>query len=323
MRVRTLRIWKKGKPLWLFLFFWAVMSVIMLFLFGYSLFDLRGGLPKADILQSQEIAVEPGEVRSVSIKAEGVHLEVGSSYDIRDFEVQLYGPGYINQEANWKLDRKGCLHISLADYPITANAFGNRYPDNVTMRVLLPKKSYDAIAVSGNRLHVDLMQCRGKNFVSDVAYGSLLMKKADLQQAEFYSNTADISIERSRIHYLTVDNEKGDTKLFDTKTAYCKCYSNKGDTEVLTGKIKGIVELVSKKGDIHVGTKKWDQNLLINLASERGKVSASSKKKPWKKTIPDAIKKHELILLEGRGENMLLVKSEAGNIKLDTVKFTQ
>ena len=323
MRVRTLRIWKKGKPVWIFLLFWAVCSAVMLFLFGYSLFDLRGGLPKEEILMSQKIEIPAEEVQSVSVKAEGVHLEIGSSSDIRGFKVQMYGPGYINQKANWKLDKQGCLHISLAEYPITANAYGDRYPDNVTMRVLLPKKSYNCISVFGDRLHVDLVQCRGKKLISEVAYGSLVMRKADLQRAELSSNTADISVERSRIHYLTVKNQKGNTRVFDTKTEFCNCYNDRGDLEVITGNLKGIRELSSNKGDIHIGTKKWDQHLLVQLHTNSGKVTASSKKKPWKKTIPEAIRKNELILMEGRGENMLLVTSESGDIKLDSVKLAQ
>ena len=48
MRLRTLRIWKRLKPLWLLLIGWAICSGVILFLLGYSLFDVRGGLPKVE-----------------------------------------------------------------------------------------------------------------------------------------------------------------------------------------------------------------------------------------------------------------------------------
>ena len=38
MRLRTLRIWKRFKPLWLFLLGWAAFSAVMLVLMGYHLF---------------------------------------------------------------------------------------------------------------------------------------------------------------------------------------------------------------------------------------------------------------------------------------------
>ena len=46
MRLRTLRIWKKGKPVWISLLVWAAISVVMLVWIGSSLMDYRGNLPK-------------------------------------------------------------------------------------------------------------------------------------------------------------------------------------------------------------------------------------------------------------------------------------
>ena len=93
--------------------------------------------------------------------------------------------------------------------------------------------------------------------------------------------------------------------------------------EALTSKIKGIGELSSEWGDIHVGTKKWTDNLLLDLHTDRGVLTASSKRKPWKKRIPTALTEQDLLLLEGRGENILSVNSAEGNITLDTVKFAE
>ena len=177
MRLRTLRIWKRWKPLWLFLLGWAVFSAVMLVLVGYHLFDWRGGLPKVDVASSQTIAAE--DVRTIAIRAEGVTVEVGSSYDIRQIQVQLYGTGYVNQKASWQMDETGGLTIRLDRYPITANAYGSRYEDELTMRILLPKKSYDEISIEGDRLHAAFYQCKGKQLTADVAYGTIALQKAD------------------------------------------------------------------------------------------------------------------------------------------------
>lgn len=321
MRLRTLRIWKRLKPLWLLLLGWAVFSAVLLALVGYHLFDWRGGLPKVEAASSQTIDVE--DVRAVEIYAEGATVEVGSSYDIRQIQVQLYGTGYVNQQAAWQMDEDGRLTIRLDRYPITANAYGSRYEDELTMRILLPKKSYDAIAVKGDRLHAAFYQCKGKQLTADVAYGTIALHKADLQKADLYSNTSAIEIQRSRIQYLNIENLHGDTDLLDNRLRYWRYDSKSGDLNALAGKIQGVWELHSRWGDIHVGTKKWHTNLLLDLHSDTGTVTASSKKKPWKKTIPAALSEHGLLLLEGRGENMLLIDSEEGDITLDTVKFAQ
>ena len=58
---------------------WAAASVVMMILLGYSLFDLRGSLPKIDAASSQTISADG--VQAIDIHAEGVAVEVGSSYD--------------------------------------------------------------------------------------------------------------------------------------------------------------------------------------------------------------------------------------------------
>ncbi len=321
MRLRTLRIWKKGKPLWLLLIGWLVFGALFLLLLGYNLFDWRGGLPKVAVVDSETISAEG--VQAVELHAEGVAVEVASSYDVREIKVQLYGSGYVNQRAVWQQDETGRLVIRLAQYPVTANAYGNRYKDNLTMRVLLPKRSYDELAVYGDRLHAIFYQCKGKQLTADVAYGSIELYKADLQKAELQSNTSTIDITRSRIHHLDIENMDGDTNLLDNELRYWRYHSRSGDLEALTSKIKGIWELSSEWGDIHVGTKKWTDNLLLDLHTDRGVLTASSKRKPWKKRIPTALTEQDLLLLEGRGENILSVNSEEGNITLDTVKFAE
>ncbi|MGM9525408.1 MAG: DUF4097 family beta strand repeat-containing protein [Peptococcaceae bacterium] len=321
MRLRTLRIWKRLKPLWLLLIGWTICSGVILFLLGYSLFDVRGGLPKVEAASSQTI--EASAVKAIEIYAEGATVEVASSYDIKKIKVQLYGPGYVNQRATWQLDDDGRLTLRLDRYPITANAYGSRYEDELTMRILLPKRSYDEIAISGDRMNAAFYQCKGKQLSADVAYGSIYVYKADLQKADLFSNTSDIDIQRSRIHYLNIENQAGDTTLLDNTLRYWSYTSKSGDLDALAGKINGIWELSSQRGDIHIGTKKWHTNLLLDLHTDAGTITASSKKKPWKETIPDALTQHDLLLLEGRGENMLLVESQEGNIVLDTVKFTE
>ena len=158
---------------------------------------------------------------------------------------------------------------------------------------------------------------------ANVDYGSIALQKTDFQRAELLSNTSDIAIERSRIHNLRIENLSGDTYLLDNQLRYWNYHSLSGDLEVLTNKLDGIWELSGGNGDIHVGTRKWHQNLLLQLHSEEGTVTASSSKKPWKETIPETLTERELILMEGRGENMLCVTTESGDIRLDTVKYAR
>ncbi len=323
MRLKTLRMWKLFKPAVFLLTGWAVFSALMLCLFASHLFDFRGGLPEADIAASQSVDKEHAKaVKTIEILAEGASVEVASAVDAKEIEIQLYGPGYMQQRAAWNLDDAGHLTIRLDRYPITANAYGTRYEDDLTMRIILPKRSYDAITVSGDRMNAAFYQCRSKELTADVAYGSIYVHKADLQRMNLISDTSDIAIERSRIHYLNIENQAGDTSLLDNKLKYWNYYSKSGNLDALTSKITGVWELKSQRGDIHVGTRKWQHtNLLLDLHTDNGTITASSKKKPWKKTIPEALTEHSLLLLEGRGENMLYIDSREGDIVLDTVKF--
>ena len=320
MRLRTLRIWKRFKPVGFLLIGWTLFSALLLVLFGYQLLDVRGGLPKVQVASSQTI--EADGVKSIELLAEGATVEVAASADVKKIQVQLYGPGYMNQRVSWKMEEDGRLTVKLDRYPITANAYGSRYEDELTMRVLLPKRSYDVIAVSGERTNAAFYQCRGKQLNANVAYGSISVYKADLQRANLVSNTSDISVERSRIHYLNIENIAGDTNLLDNTMQYWKYYSVSGNLDARTSQICGIWELESLRGNIHVGTRKWQHtNLLLDFHTDQGTITASSKKKPWKNTIPEALTPHDLLLLEGHGEHMLCINSKSGDIVLDTVKF--
>ncbi len=324
MRLRTLTIWRKLKPVWLGVFAWACISVVMMVLWGYSIMDFRGGLPDVDVKSSQTIEVEKDKpVRTIDIQAEGVKIEIGSSYDIKDIQLQLYGKDYVNQKASWQLTEDGALSIRVDTYPVIANAYGYRYEDTLVLRVLLPTKSYDAITIHGKRLNAALYQCKGKQLTVDAAYGDIALYKSDFQRAVLRSDTSDISVERSRVQYLDIYNISGHTRLFDNQLQYCRHESISGDFEAFTNKIKGIWELSSVDGDLYVGTRKWHDNLLLQLYSEDGTVTASANRKPWEETIPAALTEHRLILLEGRGEHMLCADTESGNITVETVKYAR
>jgi len=324
VRLRTLTIWRKLKPLWLGIFGWACISVAMMVLWGYSIMDFRGGLPDAAIASSQTIEISKKHpVKTIDIHAEGVAVEIGSSYDIKDIQIQLYGPDYVNQKASWVLDEAGALTIRLDPYPVIANAYGYRYEDTLVMRILLPTKSYDAITIHGKRLNTALYQCKAKQLTVQTAYGDIQLHRTDIQRAQLESETADVTVERSRVQHLEIQNASGDTRLFDNRLGYIRYCSTSGAFEAFTDKIKGIWELSSDRGDIYVGTRKWHENLLLQLGSETGTVTANSKEKPWKETIPEALSAHELILLEGRGENMLCIATGSGDITLDTVKYAR
>ena len=321
MRLRTLRIWKRLKPLWLLLAGWAVVSAVMLLLWGNFMLDLRAGLPKVDVATSRTVDAE--EVQEVHILAEGATVEVGSSYDVREITVQLYGPGYVNQNASWTMDENGALTIQLDRYPVLGNAYGGRYEDDLTMRVLLPKKSYRELSVAGKRLHAAFYGCKAMQMTADVAYGSILVQKADAQRAKMTANTSDVDIIRSRIHQLAVDNRSGNTTLYDNRVRVWNYASQSGSLEVLTGRLDGIWELASEDGDIHVGTRRWNRNLMLDLHTDAGTLDVQCKKKPWKKTIPAAMTGQNLQLLEGRGEHMLVIDSKTGDIRVDTIRLAQ
>lgn len=321
MRLRTLRIWKRLKPLGVLLAGWAVISAVILLMWGYHMLDLRAGLPKVDVATSRTIDAEP--VQEVHILAEGATVEVGSSYDIREVTVQLYGPGYINQKTSWTIDENGSLTIRLDRYPVLGNAYGGRYEDDLTMRVLLPKKSYRMLEIEGERLHTSLYGCKAMKLCAAVEYGNIQLQKADVQCANLEGNTSDITIIRSRVQQLCVNTISGDTTLYDNQIRVWEYASQSGNLDVQTGQLDGIWNIVNEEGDIHIGTRRWNRNLMLDLHSDSGKVNVQSKKKPWKKTIPAALTEHDLQLLEGRGEHMLLVESRTGDIYLDTIRLAQ
>ena len=324
MRLRTLTLWKKGKPIWLGILGWACISIVMLLLWGYSVLDFHGGLPDVEIASSQTIALDKkNPVKTIDIHAEGAKVEIGSSYDMKDIQVQLYGRDYINQKASWQLDEHGALAIRLDPYPVIANAYGHRAEDTLVLRILLPTKSYDAIDIHGKRLNVALYQCKGKQLSVNTAYGAIALHKTEFQRASLFGDTSDITVERSRVHHLEIATSSGDTRLFDNQLRYIRYTGGSGRFEAFTDKINGIWELESDSGDIYVGTRKWHQNLLLQLESKKGVVLASGDKDPWAETIPEALTEHGLMLLEGRGENMLCAASESGDIVLETVKFVR
>ena len=296
----------------------------MMVLWGYSIMDFRGGLPDAEIVSHQTIELNKKHpIKTIDIHGEGVAVELGSSYDIKDIQIQLYGAGYINQKASWELGESGDLHIRLDAYPVTANAYGYRYEDTLVMRILLPAKSYDAITIHGKRLNTALYQCKGKQLTVDTAYGNIALYKTDFQRAQLVGNTSDISIERSRVYAMNIQNMYGTTYLFDNELRHLQYQSSAGDFKALTNQIKGIWEVSSDRGDIYVGTRKWHENLLLQIYSKDGIITASSNTKPWKETIPETMTSHELVLLEGRGENQLCIDSQSGNITLETVKYAR
>ena len=74
---------------------------------------------------------------------------------------------------------------------------------------------------------------------------------------------------------------------------------------------------------MYIGTKKWRQNLWLKTAQRYRDSYCLQQKETMEKNIPAALTEHDLQLIEGRGENMLLVYSKEGNITLDTVKFAE
>lgn len=326
MRIRTLSIWKRFRPLWLALIGWLCCSVIMVCIFGYHLLDLRGGLPKVDICREQSVETDI-PITALRVHTDGIGVEIAAAADIRKPVIQLYGSGYINQRATWTVEEDGTLCIALDPYPVTANVYGARNDaDALMMRILLPGKSYDRISVEGNRLNTLVYGLRAKELRQNLRHGSMQLQFAKLQTAELTGQDVDISVERCNIRYMITENDTGSTSLLGNTLPVWQFRGDSGDVQILTKNLKVIWDISTVSGDITIGTKTWSQellqnNLLLQLHSDNGLVKAASEKKPWKKLLQSSCKDHELILLQGIGSHIVKVETAEGNIVLETARF--
>jgi len=298
----------------------------MVSLFAFHLLDLRGGLPRVVIQSTQTIEVDSNQLQRIVLDTDGIGLEVAASSDIKRPTIQLYGSGYLNQRAVWTFD-DGILTISMDPYPVTANLYGARNSeDSLTMRVLLPKKSYDEIAVSGNRLNVLIYQCRGKQLSGNIQHGSIQLEKVNFQIGTLLGMDCDMKLKRNQMSYLTMISDTGNTEMTGNRLGVCRYVGGIGSLIVETTALTGVWDLQTGSGNISVGTRKWSQqllqnNLLLQIETQKGTVNASSTKKYWKKQIRKVLEPNRLILLEGAGTNVWKIHSESGNITLKTVKF--
>ena len=180
----------------------------------------------------------------------------------------------------------------------------------------------DAVVLSGSGSNSLLSYTGGTNSVNEGKGEDKKVYYGGTQIRSIITNIAN-SINENEFGVLILsyaDGGEGGRRYVDFAAWLDLLYE---EYNALTDKIKGIWELSSDEGNIYIGTRKWHNNLLLQLSSDEGTVKAFSKTKPWKETISEALTEHELILLEGRGEHMLCADSQSGNITLDTVKFAR
>lgn len=318
MRIRTLRIWKKGKPVWLFLLGWALCSALFLFALGQSLLDPRGGLPKID--PAYAISLSMDGITCIDVQGEGIRVEISESYHVKELKAQIYGEGYEGQRIIWKETSDGTLKIGLAQYPVTANAYGLHVSPEVVLRLVIPKQFEPDLQIHGTWLEAELHHLKAQQVGVDVLHGEVVIKDAIVQQLQISSQNGAISLMDSSIGYFTVENQEGDTCLRNNRLQYYRYNSLFGNLTIWSKQIQGIWELDSRWGEITIGTKKIPRHLSIDAKTEKGLFRIDYDEKSWKAFLKQHMQEHSIKGVLGNGEQMLLMYSETGNITLEQVK---
>lgn len=311
MRLRTLTIWHKFKKLWLTLLGWLVLSVLMIAVLAWSVVDQNGGLGRIQPAYQTEIKGEDAE--RLEIQASGVRLEIAGSVDANKVRAYLYGPGYAGQEV--RLYQRGdTIYAHLAQDPPIAGNFGYDGVEELTMRVIVPKRSYEAIAVEAERAQVRLTNLRSDFLTLDLTDGSAQLDRLDLKQAQAVSGSAQIAIKDVSINDLTLTNQSGDTTVSRSQLRHWHYDGGSGDLLVEQKNVKGVWQLETASGDIHVQTTRTPYDLLCQLESIRGSVAVEYEKYGWDELLAERLEEKNVQGCIGEGRQMLLVKTDKGNI---------
>lgn len=311
MRLRTLTIWHKFKKLWLTLLGWLVISVLMTAVLAWSVMDQNGGLGR--IQPAYQITHKGEDVQKLSIAASGVRLEIAGSVDSSKVKAYLYGPGYAGQEV--RLYQRGdTVYVHLAQDPPTAGDHGYDGVEDLTLRVIVPKRSYAAITVAAERAQVRLTNLRSDFLTFKITDGSAQLDKLDLKQAKAISQSAQVALKDVSINDLTLVNENGDTTVSRSQLRHWHYDGGSGDLLVEQKNVKGVWQLETTSGDIRVRTIRTPYDLLCQLESVRGSIAVDYEKYGWEELLAERLEEKNVQGCIGEGRQMLLVKTDKGNI---------
>lgn len=316
MRLRTLKIWHKTKKIWLALAVWAVVSVLILACLAWSFMDYNGGLGRVHSAYQTELKGE--EVKRISIAASGVGVEVAGSVDADKVRVYLYGDSYAGQAV--RLYQRGdTVYVHLADDPPAAGNFGYSAGDDLTLRVIVPKRNYAEIAVQTQRAALSLSNLRCDLLQVMAPNGSVHLKDLDLKQAEVDSGSAPVEVRDSHINALMLRSTSGAVTVSRSQFKYWQYHNDSGDLLVQQKNIKGVWQLESAAGDITIRTSRTPYDLLSKLTSARGSVAVDYSKYGWDELLEARLEGNALEGCIGEGRQMLFVSTDKGaiNVGLD------
>ncbi len=315
MRLRTLVIWHKFKKLWLALLGWAVLSVLMLAFLAWSVNDYNGGLGR--IQPAYQLALEGEDIQRLAIEASGVRLEIAGSVDNGKVRAYLYGADYAGQSV--RLYQQGdTVYVRLAENPPTAGNFGYAGSADLTLRIVVPKQNYASIDLQTGRADVRLTNLRSDLLCVRSESGSVQLDKLDLKQAKIESQSAQIVLDNSSIHDLTLVNETGETTLIRTQLRHWHYSGGSGDLFVRQKTIKGGWQLEAAAGNITVQTSRTPYDLLCELKSARGSVHIGYSKYDWDELTAARLDQQAFQGCIGEGRHMLLIETDKGQIEVGT-----
>ena len=317
MRLRTLRWWKKYKLVWLALLGWTVMGAAAVFLLGYNVLDLRGGLPKVEALYEEKVTLQ--DVAEIVVEAEGIRLEMAESYHVRDLTIQLYGEDYGGQSVAYQ-EQDGKLHVYYQPYPITANAYGYHQTPKIVLRLLFPSEQYRQITVKGNWLAGEFRQIETELLDLQIAHGSILLEESSLDRLQIETTDSTVNLQDNKIIQFKLDNLAGESILYGNEIDYWLYDTLWGNLDVWSKNIKGNWQLHGRWGDIMVATKKQPNNLLLDVWSKKGVVEVGYNKDAWEDIMTNSWQDGHLQAKIGQGHNILMIENNEGKINLSRDK---
>ena len=147
---------------------------------------------------------------------------------------------------------------------------------------------------------------------------SVQLDKLDLKQAKIESQNAQIVLDNSSIHDLTLVNETGETTLSRTQLRHWHYSGGSGDLFVLQKTIKGVWQLEAAAGNITVQTSRTPYDLLCELKSARGSVHIGYSKYDWDELTAARLDQQAFQGCIGEGRHMLLIETDKGQIEVGT-----
>lgn len=313
MRVRTLALWKKYKLVWMILLGWSIVGAFVLLFLGYSVLDLRGGLPRIDALYTEKIDMT--NVEEIALQAEGIKVELAESYHVKELTVQFYGTDYRGQRLAWQNDQ-GKLLLTYQPYPVTANVYGIHQEPEIVLRLIVPTKDYRQIAVTGNWLVGEFYQTKADLLRLEINHGRIFVGDGVLQRLQIETADSEVELRENQIVQLNLYNQRGNSLVSDNRIHYWQYDGPWGDLTVWNKEIKGNWQLAGKWGQIMVATGKQPDNLLLDLQTQKGMITLGYDDKLWEILMKESLVKNQLRGMVGQGENILNIDNAQGSIVL-------